>query len=226
MVCSLDLANLSGMIPDAQQSMNGKYFTFVLALQRLTLLSDFTTNCESDGYPVSKITITVDGTGSDTPVPGQTATAIATPPVGQTSVVFLSPAWQQPTNTMTIYPWQPTPTTITEGNTVVWYGGASFGVSVGMQTSYATGTNFPAAVGSTNIGGFQIGSASSAPASNTPAPLADNSASNSGASPNTTDSTLNPQETNTNGACASRVISILSLAAMLSITAFSYVYLL
>lgn len=187
------------------------------------LPSDFTTNCESDGYPVSQITVTVDGTGSDTLIPGQTATAIAAPPPGQTSVAFASPAW--PSSTMVIYPWQPTPTTVTQSGGIVWYGASSFGASFG-TTSYASGTNSPAGAGSTTVGGFQIGSQSLASASNTPAPLADNSASNSGASPNATNTSLNSQETNKNGAGASCAISVLSLAAALSATAFSYVCLL
>ncbi|KIP02611.1 hypothetical protein PHLGIDRAFT_285838 [Phlebiopsis gigantea 11061_1 CR5-6] len=44
-----------------------------------------------------------------------------------------------PTQTPTpvVYPWKPSATTITNGNTVVWYGGSSFGMSVGAGTTFA-----------------------------------------------------------------------------------------
>ncbi|EKM51044.1 uncharacterized protein PHACADRAFT_177735 [Phanerochaete carnosa HHB-10118-sp] len=213
MVCSIDLASNPGLLSDAQQSQD-----------------DLTTNCESDGYPIAQLFVGTNGVSPAVPASDQTSVAFAAPPsttaplVGQTSTAFAAPPpntnSQQPTSTVVVYPWQPSPTTVTNGNTVVWYGGSSFGMSVGLSTSYGQP---PTAVGSSVIPGFQIGPSPSASASNTQTPHAASSASSSGAS---NGASLNPQEAKTSAATASHMIPILMMLAVFSVTTFSHAHML
>lgn len=173
------------------------YYLYNLRLIQSLIAPDFAVNCESDGYPINHVTVTTSSVSNDLPL-----TTLANSPqvtsqqVAGTSYFFASPAnpSQQMTQTPAVYTWQSSPTTVTNGNTVVWYGGSSFGASVGISVAAATGTDFPAIAGSTVVSGFAV------PASGTTIVVPESTAGTSSASGvaynvNTTDTSLNPQNT-------------------------------
>lgn len=209
MVCSIHLAQLPSLLPDAQESQD-----------------ELTENCNSDGYPIAKLTVTTNGVGPDIPPDDQTS-VVMVPPIGQTSTVYLhAPTATAPAGGQqfpgTTYPWQPSPTTVTTDGATVWYGGSSFGLAMGFSTNAAQASDTTATV---TISGFQTAVTFPAPADNTV--LANGGASGSaatgGASPNATDAALNPQETNTSGTLASRTIPCISLVITLAGVVFSHI---
>lgn len=200
-----------------------KMVSIVSANRRLHLFTIFhspelSENCRSDGYPVDNFVVTY---GDITYTPPANPPSVFIPPMGQTygatSTVYLNAPTanpQVPSGTRVVYSWQPEPTTITTDGATIWYGGSSFGMAAGFSTGFGSSS------GSTLLPGFPDAALSSAAASNTPSPLADNAASGSSASPNSTDPALNPQNTNTSGTATSHMIPILSLAAVLSAATF------
>lgn len=171
------------------------HYLLHLPLIQLLIVPEFVANCGSDGYPINHITVTTSGVSNDPPpaTPANNPQATSQQ-VTRTSYIFASPTnpSQQMTQTPVVCSWQSSPTTVTNGNTVVWYGGNSFGVSVGISVAAATGTGFPAVAGSTVVSavpasGFTLVAPGSTAGTSSASGVADNV--------NTTATSLGPQNT-------------------------------
>ena len=207
MVCTIDLDQNPEKLSDAQESMDGE--SILASLGSLVIensMLDFTTMCESEGYPIDHIVVTLDGSG------GGTETVIADAPPLTTS--------QPSTTSPYVFPWVPSPTTVTTDGAVIWYGGQSFG----MSANFATGTSV-VAVGSVVFPGFTVAPSPTSPVSSDSRTqysqaLANNSGAYSSDTTNSADTTLNPSEdSSANGASVAVFVPFAGFLAPLIIAA-------